>query len=88
MSQAHEAARLQAGRDALRRFHASQTQADAVVPAYVEREFDFSLDGDRIRGAVTGESAALEFLVARLDALVDGRVQFDGHETSPLESDY
>jgi DNA helicase-2/ATP-dependent DNA helicase PcrA len=50
LSAAHEAARLEAGRDALRRFRVAQLQPDAVVPAYVERDFDFSLDGDRIRG--------------------------------------
>jgi DNA helicase-2/ATP-dependent DNA helicase PcrA len=50
LSQAHETARLEAGRDALRRFRAAQLATEAVVPAYVERDFDFSLGGDRIRG--------------------------------------
>jgi DNA helicase-2/ATP-dependent DNA helicase PcrA len=50
LSREHEAARLEAGRDALRRFRAEQLLPGAVVPAYVEREFDFSLGGDRIRG--------------------------------------
>jgi DNA helicase-2/ATP-dependent DNA helicase PcrA len=50
VSREHEAARLEAGRDALRRFRAAQLQPDAVVPAWVEREFSFSLGGDRIRG--------------------------------------
>ena len=50
LSREHEEARLEAGRAALRRFRASQLEADAVVPAYVEREFAFLLDGDRIRG--------------------------------------
>jgi DNA helicase-2/ATP-dependent DNA helicase PcrA len=46
----HEEARLQAGRDALRRFRADQLGPGAVIPTYVEREFTFSLGGDRIRG--------------------------------------
>jgi DNA helicase-2/ATP-dependent DNA helicase PcrA len=50
VSREHEQARLAAGRDALRRFRASQMTPGAVVPAWVEREFTFSLGGDRIRG--------------------------------------
>jgi DNA helicase II / ATP-dependent DNA helicase PcrA len=50
LSREHEEARLEAGRDALRRFRGEQLRSDAVIPAYVEREFNFSLDGDRIRG--------------------------------------
>jgi DNA helicase-2/ATP-dependent DNA helicase PcrA len=50
LSRDHEDARLQAGRETLRRFRAAQLAPDAVVPAYVEREFSFSLAGDRIRG--------------------------------------
>ncbi|HEV8545341.1 MAG TPA: ATP-dependent DNA helicase [Candidatus Limnocylindrales bacterium] len=46
----HEEARLAAGRDALRRFRLEQLKPDAVIPAYVERDFSFSLDGDRMRG--------------------------------------
>jgi len=46
----HEAARLEAGRAALRRFRTEQLQPEAVIPAYVERDFAFILDGDRIRG--------------------------------------
>ena len=46
----HEEARLAAGRDALRRFRTAQLAPGAVIPAYVEREFSFSLGGDRIRG--------------------------------------
>jgi DNA helicase-2/ATP-dependent DNA helicase PcrA len=41
---------LAAGRAALRRFREEQLQPGTVVPAYVEREFSFSLDGDRVRG--------------------------------------
>ncbi len=50
LSREHEEARLATGRDALRRFRAEQLAPGAVVPAYVEREFSFLLDGDRVRG--------------------------------------
>jgi DNA helicase-2/ATP-dependent DNA helicase PcrA len=50
LSREHEEARLRAGRSALKRFRDQQLLPDAVIPAYVEREFSFSLDGDRIRG--------------------------------------
>ena len=50
LTREHEEARLSAGRAALGRFRADQLRPDAVIPAYVEREFIFSLGGDRIRG--------------------------------------
>jgi DNA helicase-2/ATP-dependent DNA helicase PcrA len=50
LTRAHEEARLEAGRAALRRFRDEQLRPGAVVPAYVEREFSFTLDGDRVRG--------------------------------------
>ncbi|MFN8630260.1 MAG: hypothetical protein U0838_08045 [Chloroflexota bacterium] len=50
LSREHEEARLAAGRDALRRFREEQLQPGAVIPAYVERDFSFLLDGDRVRG--------------------------------------
>ncbi len=50
LSREHEEARLEAGRAALRRFRDEQLAPGAVVPAYVEREFSFLLDGDRVRG--------------------------------------
>jgi len=50
LTREHEEARLAAGRAALRRFRTGQMEPTAVVPAYVEREFSFLLDGDRIRG--------------------------------------
>jgi DNA helicase-2/ATP-dependent DNA helicase PcrA len=50
ISREHEEARLQAGRAALRRFREAQLAPDAVIPTYVEREFSFTLDGDRVRG--------------------------------------
>ena len=50
VSREHEEARLAAARVALRRFRAEQLLPDAVIPTYVEREFSFSLGGDRVRG--------------------------------------
>ncbi len=50
MTREHEEARLAAGRAALCRFRVEAMRPEAVVPAYVEREFSFTLDGDRIRG--------------------------------------
>ena len=50
LTREHEEARLAAGQAALRRFREDQLQPGAVVPAYVERDFSFLLDGDRIRG--------------------------------------
>jgi DNA helicase-2/ATP-dependent DNA helicase PcrA len=50
LTREHEEARLAAGRAALRRFREEQLQPGTVIPAYVEREFSFSLDGDRVRG--------------------------------------
>ena len=50
VSRDHEEARLEAGRAALRRFRTAQLAPDAVIPTYVEREFSFSIGGDRVRG--------------------------------------
>lgn len=50
VSREHEEARLAAGRAALRRFREEQLRPDAVIPTYVEREFSFQLNGDRVRG--------------------------------------
>jgi DNA helicase-2/ATP-dependent DNA helicase PcrA len=50
VSREHEQARLEAGRSALRRFREAQLLPDAVIPTYVEREFSFMLNGDRVRG--------------------------------------
>jgi ATP-dependent DNA helicase UvrD/PcrA len=50
MSRDHEEARLAAGRAALRRFRAAQLEDGAIIPTYVEREFAFTLGGDRVRG--------------------------------------
>src|SRR5688572_7998146 len=45
----------------------------------VVRDVALDADGHRLAGAVTGERAALELLVARLDALVYRRMQLDRH---------
>jgi DNA helicase II / ATP-dependent DNA helicase PcrA len=50
LTREHEEARLAAGRAALRRFRDEQLRPGTVVPRYVERDFSFSLGGDRIRG--------------------------------------
>jgi DNA helicase-2/ATP-dependent DNA helicase PcrA len=50
LTREHEEARRAAGQAALRRFREGQLQPGTVIPAYVEREFSFGLDGDRIRG--------------------------------------
>jgi DNA helicase-2/ATP-dependent DNA helicase PcrA len=50
VSREHEEARLAAGRATLRRFREEQLRPDALIPTYVEREFSFMLDGDRVRG--------------------------------------
>jgi DNA helicase-2/ATP-dependent DNA helicase PcrA len=72
VSREHELARLEAGRGALRRFRAARLEPGTVAPAWVEREFSFSLGGDRIRGrfdrvdivAVGGEGPSPEIDVA------------------------
>ncbi|HET9614399.1 MAG TPA: ATP-dependent DNA helicase, partial [Candidatus Limnocylindrales bacterium] len=83
LSREHEEARLAAGRATLRRFRSAQMLPDAVVPAYVEREFSFSLGGDRVRGrwdrvdiepgdpSVTesGEAGAVEPLAPHADTV-------------------
>ncbi|HET9853364.1 MAG TPA: ATP-dependent DNA helicase [Candidatus Limnocylindrales bacterium] len=50
VSREHEAARLEAGKAALRQFREAQLLPGAVVPAWVEREFAFALGGNRVRG--------------------------------------
>jgi DNA helicase-2/ATP-dependent DNA helicase PcrA len=50
LTREHEEARLAAGRDALRRFRMEQLRPGSIIPAYVERDFSFTLDGDRVRG--------------------------------------
>jgi DNA helicase-2/ATP-dependent DNA helicase PcrA len=50
VSREHEEARFQAARESLRRFREDQLRPEAVIPTYVEREFAFDIDGDRVRG--------------------------------------
>jgi ATP-dependent DNA helicase UvrD/PcrA len=50
VSREHEEARLEAARSSLRRFREDQLRPDAVIPTYVEREFAFAIDGERVRG--------------------------------------
>ena len=50
LSRDHEEARLEAGRSSLHRFREEQLAPGAIIPAFVEREFSFLLDGDRVRG--------------------------------------
>jgi DNA helicase-2/ATP-dependent DNA helicase PcrA len=74
LTREHEEARLEAGRAALRRFRMEQLEPGAVIPAYVEREFAFSLNGNRIKGrwdrvdirpAVAGEATLASRASAR-----------------------
>jgi DNA helicase-2/ATP-dependent DNA helicase PcrA len=50
VSREHEIARREAGHAALRLFREGRLAPGTVAPAWVEREFSFSLGGDRIRG--------------------------------------
>ncbi len=50
VSREHEIAQFEAGRAALRRFRESRLEPGTIAPAWVERDFSFSLGGDRIRG--------------------------------------
>ncbi len=80
VSRDHEQARLTAGKDALRRFREAQMAPDAVVPAWVERDFSFLLDGDRVRGrfdrvdivATDGEGADPARAMAAASAPIGG----------------
>ena len=66
LTREHEEARLAAGRAALCRFREEALRPGSVIPAYVEREFSFTLDGDRIRGRMDRVD------VERLAASADG----------------
>ncbi len=50
VSREHEQARRAAASAALRRFRTDRIESAAPPPAWIERDFAFSLDGDRIRG--------------------------------------
>ena len=78
LTREHEEARMAAGRAALRRFREEQLLPGAVVPAYVERDFSFTLDGDRIRGRM--DRLDIERLpAASEEALAEsGSTQADG----------
>ena len=73
LSREHEEARLDAGRASLHRFREEQLRPGAIIPAYVEREFSFLLDGDRVRGRydrvdiIPRDGAAPEVLAAAHD---------------------
>ncbi len=73
LSREHEEARLDAGRASLRRFREEQLRPGAIIPTYVEREFSFLLDGDRVRGRydrvdiIPRDGSAPEVLAAAYD---------------------
>jgi len=50
LTREHEEARRAAGHAALRRFRADELASGVGPPAYVEKEFSFTLAGDRVRG--------------------------------------
>jgi DNA helicase-2/ATP-dependent DNA helicase PcrA len=50
LTREHEEARRVAGHAALARFRKAQLAPGAIVPTYVEKDFSFSLGGDRVRG--------------------------------------
>ncbi len=50
LTREHEEARRAAGRAALLRFRERELAAGMSAPAYVEKEFSFTLGGDRVRG--------------------------------------
>ncbi len=66
LTREHEEQRLQAGREALKRFHQTQ-EASSIVPTFVEKEFSFMLENNRILGRwdrideVDGEVAIIDF---------------------------
>ena len=94
VSREHEQARLAAGRAALRVFRAGQRAPGAVVPVWVEREFGFSMGGDRIRGrfdrvdivpvegttAVDPAAALAEASVANRADVIEPTLQLLGRE--------
>ncbi len=50
LTREHEEARRAAGHAGLRRFRADELTSGTGPPAYVEKEFSFTLAGDRVRG--------------------------------------
>ena len=100
MSRDHEDARLASGRAALRRFRTAQLEPDAVIPTYVEREFSFTLGGDRVRGrwdrvdvvpleagteaAVTTASPSADVVAPTLGILGPERVTITDYKSSDV----
>jgi DNA helicase-2/ATP-dependent DNA helicase PcrA len=100
LTREHEEARLEAGRTALRRFREGQLQPGTVTPAYVEREFSFTLDGDRIRGRMdrvdvervapgsardaTGEAQLADAVSPALPGLYPERVTITDYKSSDV----
>src|SRR4029077_366459 len=66
------------GKHRARRLPALGAAAGVVV-----RHVALAADGDRATAILTGERSALEFLGARLDALVDRRMKLHGHKSAP-----
>jgi DNA helicase-2/ATP-dependent DNA helicase PcrA len=100
LTREHEEARLAAGRAALRRFREGQLQPGTLAPAYVEREFSFTLDGDRIRGRMdrvdvervdaasardaTGEKQLPDAVTPALPGLYPERVTITDYKSSDV----
>jgi DNA helicase-2/ATP-dependent DNA helicase PcrA len=100
LTREHEEARLEAGRTALRRFREGQLRPGTVTPAYVEREFSFTLDGDRIRGRMdrvdvervapesardaTGEEQLADAVSPALPGLYPERVTITDYKSSDV----
>ena len=66
LTREHEEQRLQAGREALRRFYRTE-EASSIIPTYVEKEFSFTVEKNRILGRwdrideLDGEVAIIDF---------------------------
>src|SRR5436190_17824109 len=83
LTREHEDARLEAGRAALRRFRRKQLEPGAVVPAYVEREFSFSLGGDRIRGRWDRVDIESQSQPASVEAVSEVAIAEEGQPIGP-----
>jgi len=81
LSRDHEEARLANGRATLRRFREAQLRPGAVIPAYVEREFSFSLGGDRVRGRWDRVD------IEPADVAEDATARPEGSEAPPQHAD-
>jgi DNA helicase-2/ATP-dependent DNA helicase PcrA len=82
LTREHEEARLAAGRAALRRFREEQLKPGTVVPSFVEREFSFSLDGDRVRGRMDRVD------IERLASVATPEAAADVAPTAPPEEQF